>query len=137
MTHVGRVSGRTYRTMLEVVAEDRAEHEVIVVAGLGRSAQWYRNIQVSEPVEVAVATERFAPIHRELPLSEAEAALADYERRNRYLLPVIHRVLSWLVGWPYDGTEAARRRLVAELPLVGLRRSPQATTRTDSRDATN
>ena len=121
LTHVGRRSGRLYRTVLEVVGENRALSEVIVVAGLGRSAQWYRNLQVREAVEVAIAGERFAPVHRELSMNEAAAVFADYERRNRYLAPLIRRVLSWLVGWRYDGTEPARRRLVAELPLIGLR----------------
>jgi deazaflavin-dependent oxidoreductase (nitroreductase family) len=121
LTHVGRVSGRTYHTMLEVVGENRARNELIVVAGLGRSAQWYRNIQTREPVEVAIARERFVPIHRDLSLPDAEAVLAGYEQRNRWLAPVIRRVLSWLVGWRYDGTQPARRRLVAQLPLIGLR----------------
>ena len=125
LTHIGRLSGRTYRTVLEVVGENRAENELVVVAGLGRSAQWYRNLQVREPVEVAIATDRFVPIHRELPLAEAEAVLAHYEQRNRYLVPVIRAVLSWLVGWHYDGTDPARHRLVAELPLIGLRPAPQ------------
>ena len=121
LTHVGRLSGRTYRTMLEVVRENRAEKELIVIAGLGRKAQWYRNLQAHEALEVAIASDRFVPIHRELSIPEAETALADYERRNRHLAPLIHRVLSWLVGWHYDGTRLARQRLVTELPLVGLR----------------
>jgi hypothetical protein len=35
--------------------------------------------------------------------------------------PVVRRVLSWLVGWSYDGGDDARRRLVRELPLVEFR----------------
>jgi deazaflavin-dependent oxidoreductase (nitroreductase family) len=120
LTHVGRRSGRRYQTVLEVVGENRARNEVIVVAGLGRSAQWYRNLRAHEAVEVAIACERFAPVHRELSANEAATVLAEYERRNRYLAPLIHRLLSWLVGWRYDGTESARQRLVAELPLIGL-----------------
>jgi hypothetical protein len=107
--------------MLEVIGENKPEEELIVIAGLGRTAQWYRNLQVHEAVEVAIARNRFVPIHRELPLNEAETALAEYERRNRRLVPLIHWVLAWLVGWQYDGTLSARRRLVAELPLIGLR----------------
>jgi hypothetical protein len=49
------------------------------------------------------------------------AVVADYERRNRWVAPVVRRVLSWLVGWPYDSSDAARRQLVRERPLVGLR----------------
>ena len=121
LTHVGRRSGRMYRTVLEVVGQNRRQNEVIVVAGLGRSAQWYRNLQAHEAVEVAIACERFAPVHRELSANEAATVLADYERRNRYVAPLVHRLLSWLVGWRYDGTESARQRLVAELPLIGLK----------------
>jgi hypothetical protein len=82
LTHVGRRSGRLYQTVSEVIGQNRARNEVIVVPGLGRSA---------------------------------------HERRNRYLGPLIHSILSWLVGWRYDGTESARHRLAAELPLIGLR----------------
>ena len=59
LTHVGRLSGRTHRTMLEVVGENRAENELIVIAGLGRKAQWYRNLRAHEALEVAIASDRF------------------------------------------------------------------------------
>jgi deazaflavin-dependent oxidoreductase (nitroreductase family) len=121
LTHVGRRSGRIYQTVLEVVGQNRSTNEVIVVAGPGRSAQWYRNLQAQEAIEVAIAGQRFTPVHRELSTSEATAVLADYERRNRCVGPLVQRLLSWLVGWSYDGTESARQRLVAELPLIGLR----------------
>jgi len=124
LTHVGRRTGRTYQTVLEVVGTNRADDEFIVVAGLGRSAQWYRNLQVHEAVEVAVARTHFVPVHRELPITEAKAVLAAYEWRNRWLAPLIRAALSWLVGWRYDGTDGARQRLAAELPLIGLRPAP-------------
>jgi deazaflavin-dependent oxidoreductase (nitroreductase family) len=126
LTHVGRRTGRTYRTMLEVVGENRAENELIVIAGLGRKAQWYQNLQLHEALEVAIAGDRFVPIHRLLSLPEAETALADYERRNRHLARLIHRVLSWLFGWHYDGTQSGRQRLATELPLICLRPAPKA-----------
>ena len=47
--------------------------------------------------------------------------LAGYERRNRWVAPVVRAVLSRLVGWHYDGSESARRRLVGELPMVAFR----------------
>ena len=61
LTHVGRRTGREYRTMLEVVGENRDSHEVIVVAGLGRSAQWYHNLLADKATEGAIGRERFAP----------------------------------------------------------------------------
>ncbi len=130
LTHVGRRSGRQYHTMLEVIGENQTPREVIVIAGLGRSAQWYRNLLAHEAIEVAIDRQRYAPIHRQLSESEAVLVLAEYERRNRLIASIVRRILSWLVGWRYDGTETARRRLASELPVIGLRpaNSPTHTT---------
>jgi hypothetical protein len=35
--------------------------------------------------------------------------------------PVIRRLLTALLGWRYDGSEAARHRLVRQLPIVAFR----------------
>lgn len=121
LTHEGRRSGRVYRTMLEVVGEDRVVGEVFVMAGLGRSAQWYRNVRAGHALEIAIGRERFRPSCREPDSAEAANVLAAYERRNRLLAPVLRLVLSRLVGWRYDGSPAGRQRLVAELPLVAFR----------------
>ena len=107
--------------MLEVVGENRDRHEVIVVAGLGRSAQWYRNLLADKATEVAIGRERFVPRYREMDPVEAAAVLAGYERRYRYIAPLVRLVLSWLVGWHYDGTTGKRLQLVSELPMVALR----------------
>ncbi len=121
LTHVGRRSGRLYRTVLEVVGHGTQPDELVVMAGFGPSADWFRNIQALPPVEVAVGGHRFRPVARVLDEEEAAAVLGGYERRNRAVAPVVRRVLSWLVGWQYDGSPAARSRLVHELPLVGFR----------------
>ena len=123
LTHVGRRSGRRYRTVLEVVGPGPRPGEVVVMAGFGHAADWFRNIQALPPVEVAIGLERFRPEARVLGEQEAAAVLAGYERRNRLLAPVVRRVLSWLVGWQYDGSAAARDRLVEQLPLVAFRRA--------------
>ncbi|MEV6643660.1 nitroreductase family deazaflavin-dependent oxidoreductase [Amycolatopsis sp. NPDC051371] len=121
LTHVGRRSGRTYRTVLEVIGVEDGEY--FVVAGLGAGADWYRNIQARPPVEVVVGRRRFVPGHRVLAEGEAVAVLAAYEHRNRWVAPVLRRVLSKLLGWRYDGSAAARRRMAGQLPIVGLRES--------------
>jgi len=121
LTHTGRQSGRRYQTMLEVIGTGPAPGEVIVIAGLGRSADWYRNVQARPATEVAIGRHRFRPLHRALDENEAAVVVADYERRNRWLTPLIRQVLSWLVGWHYDGSNEARQQLVYELPLVAFR----------------
>jgi len=121
ITHRGRRTGRTYRTVVEVVGHDPTRHEYVVMAGFGRSADWYRNVLARPPVEVVVGRERFRPVARELDEDEAVHVLADYETRNRLAAPVVRRMLSRLVGWRYTGTEPDRRRLVRTLPLVAFR----------------
>ncbi|MFE0024425.1 nitroreductase family deazaflavin-dependent oxidoreductase [Amycolatopsis sp. NPDC059021] len=121
LTHTGRRSGRRYRTVLEVVGADPAAREVMVIAGLGPGADWYRNIQASPPLEVVVGRRRFTPGHRVLGEDEAFAVMTAYERRNRWIRPVLRPLLGKLVGHPYDGGDAARRSLVSQLPIVAFR----------------
>ena len=45
LTHVGRRSGRRHRTILELIGNDRATGELIVLVGMGPTADWFRNIQ--------------------------------------------------------------------------------------------
>ena len=107
--------------MLEVVGQDRAQDEVFVMVGLGRRAQWYRNVVAGGAVELAIGSERFRPDYRELAPAEAAAVLGDYERRNRRLAPIVRFVLGRLVGWRYDGSPPARDRLVRERPILAFR----------------
>ena len=121
LTHVGRRSGRSYQTMLEVIGTRTTSDEVVVIAALGHSANWYQNVRARSAAEVAIGRRRFRPGHRVLPAAEAAAVLADYQRQNRWATPVIRRVLSWLAGWKYDGSESARLRLAHQLPVVAFR----------------
>jgi len=121
LTHVGRKSGREYRTVLEVIALRPEDDEVLAIAGLGPSSDWYRNLQAAPAVEVAFGRRRFAPAHRVLDETEAAAAIAGYERRNVLLRPILRPVLSKLLGWRYDGSGPARLRMARELPIVAFR----------------
>ena len=120
LTHTGRRSGRRHRTVLEVVGPGRRPGEVVVLSGLGVTADWYRNVRAGGMVEVTLARRSFRAEHRVLGADEAVAVLVGYERRNRWVAPVVRRVLSRLVGWDYDGSDGARRRLAGELPMVAL-----------------
>ena len=124
LTHRGRRSGRRYRMMLEVLGTNRGRGELFVMVGLGRRAQWYRNVVAGGAVELAIGGERFRPDYRELAPVEAAAVLEDYERRNRLLAPIVRAVLSRLIGWRYDGSKQARERLVTERPILAFRPAP-------------
>jgi len=136
LTHIGRKSGRRYRTMLEIVRADPERSEFVVMAGLGEHADWYRNVRAGGAVEVAVAREHFSPAYRVLGEQEAAEALAHYEHDHHWAAPMIRRALTWLVGWDYDASPSARLRLVHEVPLLAFRPADQQTFTRDDRSGT-
>ena len=120
LTHRGRRSGRPYRTMLEVVHWDPVQQEAVVMSGFGPSSNWRLNVLAGGAIEVQIADLRFAPSVRSLTQAEAVRVIAVYERRNRVVRPVARAVFSRLAGFRYDGSAAARDRLVEVLPLVAF-----------------
>jgi deazaflavin-dependent oxidoreductase (nitroreductase family) len=121
LRHRGRKSHRLYCTVLEVLAWRQAAREAVVMSGFGPSSQWCRNVLAGQAVEVQIARLRFVPSVRLLGIDEAVGVLADYERRNRLVAPLVRAVLSKLAGFDYDSSDAARCRLVQALPLVAFR----------------
>lgn len=120
LSHTGRRSGRRYQTMLEVIGIDRETGELFVLAGLGSTSDWYRNVFAAEHAEIAIGSSEFAAKPRVLDTEQATEAITDYERRNRLLTPFVRRGLSWVIGWPYDGSKRTRNRLVRECPIVAF-----------------
>ncbi len=121
LVHEGRRTGRRRETPLEVVHYDKRTREAIVAAGWGRRTQWLYNVEAGLAREVRIGRKRYVPSHRILDLDEAMRTLDDYEHHSGIPKSIVHRGLSWLLGWRYDGTEDARRRAAEQLPLVGLR----------------
>lgn len=126
LVHRGRRTGRLHETVLEVLCWRGDVREAVVISGLGPRAQWLRNVAADGAVEVRIARERWPAVARHLQPEEAITVLIDYERRNRPLRPVIHRLLSQLSGLPYDGSPIAAEVVVRKLPLVAFRPAPPA-----------
>lgn len=121
LTHVGRRSGRVYHSVVEVVRYDPVTGETTVVSGFGRTADWLRNIRAAGGARLDFGRGPRPAAYRILPVEEAIATFADYERRNRLLTPLVRGTLSALLGWTYDGSPDARRRLAEQLPMVAFR----------------
>jgi deazaflavin-dependent oxidoreductase (nitroreductase family) len=120
LSHVGRRSGRRYKTVLEVLSYEPERLRVIVMSGFGEHADWLLNLQAAGFGEVETGRRRFLADHHRLTVDQAERVLAAYERRNRSIRPILRAVLSRLLGWPYDGSVAARRHAVEQLPLIAF-----------------
>jgi deazaflavin-dependent oxidoreductase (nitroreductase family) len=120
LTHTGRRTGRPHQVVLEVVCYDRRSGEATVICGFGRHADWLRNVRAGGPTWVDFGRGPRPAAYRVLSLEEAEEAYAAYERRNRLVGPGVRWTLTALLGWRYDGSPAARRRMVEELPMVAF-----------------
>jgi deazaflavin-dependent oxidoreductase (nitroreductase family) len=124
LIHIGRRTGLRRNTVLEVmeVMEYRKEGpEAVVMSAFGRNADWLRNIEATPAPEVVIGSQHFVVAHRFLDEEEAIRVITGYERRNWFIAPIIRAILSRLLGWRYDGSEGARRRLAAQLPLITFR----------------
>lgn len=116
LTHVGRKTGRVFRTPLEVVDARRGESWT-VVAGWGNPPSWYLNVVAAPPPSVRVAGRTYVRPGREV-LSADEAATVLHDYASRY--PRAARVLCRVLAWPPPSAESFR--LVAQhVPLVRFR----------------
>lgn len=120
-THRGRHSGRTYRTVVEVVDLDARTGEIVVASGFGPEADWYRNLRARPALEVQIARRRFVPEQRLLTPEEAEVALQHYRRRHPVAVRFLGRSLGRLNDVAVDGSPASLRLLAERMPMVGFR----------------
>jgi deazaflavin-dependent oxidoreductase (nitroreductase family) len=113
LNHIGRVSGKPRRTVLEVA--EHVDDGDVVASGWGPTAAWYRNILHTPDVTIQVGT-RTTPVTA-TPLDNEEGAqvFVRYGSRHRtaakYTLP---RVL----GFSVDGSDADFRAVGEHLPFV-------------------
>ncbi len=121
LTHTGRRTGLRRQTVLEVVEYRKDGPEVVVANGFGPDCDWVRNIEAKADEDVDVGSRHFAACHRFLDEGEAMRVIQGYEHRNRFIAPVVRTGFSWLLGWPYRGSENDRRRLVGQIPLIAFR----------------
>ena len=121
LTHIGRRTGLRRQTVLEVVEYRKQGPEVVVANGFGPDSDWVRNIEAKPGEEVTVGSQHFVASHRFLGEEEAVNVIQSYERRNRFIAPIVRHGFSWLLGWQYHGSEGDRRRLVKQIPLIAFR----------------
>ena len=120
IVHTGRLTGSLHQTVVEVLHYDSSSGEAVVMSGWGSHSDWFRNIEAGGTAEVVIGRRRVPVTYRVLDVDEASRILADYERRNRWIAPIVRKVLGALVGWKYEGSEESRRSLVRQLPLVAF-----------------
>jgi deazaflavin-dependent oxidoreductase (nitroreductase family) len=126
LTLTGRRTGLRRQTLLEVVEYRADGPEAIVANGFGPDCDWVRNIEARPGEEVTVGSQHFVAVHRRLSEDEATEVIREYERRYRFMAPIVRAGFSWLLGWKYHGNPADRRRLVQQIPLLAFRPADSA-----------
>ncbi|MFE1070071.1 nitroreductase family deazaflavin-dependent oxidoreductase [Streptomyces sp. NPDC058783] len=114
--HVGRVSGRDRRVVLEVVAYEAPHRCWTVASGFGPRSDWYRNLRAQPKTVVQFGNRHHAVTARFLTPDEGAAIMADYGREH----PRTTRRLCAYLGLPADGTEPALREAGRAIPFVRL-----------------
>ena len=121
LIHIGRRTGLCRHTVLEVMEFRKEGPEAVVMSAFGRNADWLRNIEATPSPVVVIGSRRFIAAYRFLDEEDAMRVVAGYEHRNRLIKRIIRLVLSRLLGWHYDGSKSARRRLVKQPPVLAFR----------------
>ncbi len=115
VTHRGRRSGMLRQTGVMVLHYDSYSHRVSVVAG-SQKADWYRNVQASPAVEIAIGRERYRPEQKLLEPHEI-ALLLKWSRCHH---PLTARIQSWFFGWPWQASDAELLNLAQSLGGVSF-----------------
>lgn len=117
VTHAGRRSGKTYRTVLYVQQYDPRTRAVTVVSVWGES-NWLRNIRAAPALRVEIGRGSYVPQHRFLSTAE----IVDIEREFRRAHPLLARGQALLMHWPWPATDAQLTAMSE--PLRGVTFSP-------------
>lgn len=115
--HVGRKTGRHYRTVVEIARHDPTVGLYVVASGYGPRADWYRNLRHTPDVTIQVGRRRLNARAELLSPEESGEEMVDYARRH----PLAARTLTKMIGYQVDGSEAGYRQLGrSRIPFVAL-----------------
>lgn len=99
LTHVGRRSGKVYKTILAVLRFDEKTKEIYAVSAW-KGSDWYYNIQASPALQVETGFVRYAPVQRTLSPEEMTTTFMEYRRRH----PIFSRMICRIPGWKWDSS---------------------------------
>ena len=118
LTHVGRKSGMSRLTVLEVVSYESARQRCVIASGWGEKAQWFKNILVNPDVTVTLGMHRHRANARRLSKTEAELELRDYAYNHPWSMKQLNKTM---LGKPFHGRDEDFQQLAAQVPLVELK----------------
>ena len=115
LTHVGRRSGTTYRTVLYVQRYEPGTSKVTVVSVWGES-DWYRNIRKTPARLIQVGRRSFVPEQEFLSTDDIVAIEKEFRREHRW----IARGQALLMHWPWPATDEQLKTVCDQMRAVSF-----------------
>jgi deazaflavin-dependent oxidoreductase (nitroreductase family) len=115
LNHTGRITGKSRRTVLEVVDHDSADDTYVVASGWGLKAAWYRNVLEYPDVTIEVGARTLAVTAIPPGKDEGAEIFVQYAARHR---SVARYMLPCALGVSVDGSDADFRAAGKQLPFV-------------------
>ncbi|WP_019359851.1 nitroreductase family deazaflavin-dependent oxidoreductase [Streptomyces sp. AA1529] len=117
INHVGRVTGKQRRTVVEVIRHDKGDESYLIASGWGPKADWYRNLLRRPHATVQIGGRTRQVRAEQLPSEEATEIMADYYWRNRR---AAKHLLPRLYGYAVDGSMADYYAVAERVPVLRL-----------------
>ena len=117
LTHIGRKTGLSHQTVVEVVNHDRTTDTYYIAAGWGEKSDWFRNIEKTPDVVVNVGRRRFAATAQRISTADAEREYLGYGRHHPVAAAELTRLM---LDQPGNNIEENALRLANSIPLVAL-----------------
>lgn len=113
--HVGRKSGETRRTVLEVVVNDL--DAVYVAAAWAAEAQWLQNVRANPSVVVHLGSRRFDCDAEMVTVDEADSLMLRYSGEHPKAMRELGR---FMLDDPSDDPKEIAAQVAAIIPMVRL-----------------
>lgn len=113
LEHIGRRSGETRRTILEVVVND--PDSIYVVAGWGTAAQWLRNVRANPDVTVHVGSRSYRTRAEMVGGDEAHDVMRRYASTHPRAL---NRLAAMMLDEAGGTSREQADRVADRLPMV-------------------
>ncbi len=117
LNHVGRKSGKTRQTVLEVVNHDKDTGAFYIASGFGKKSDWYLNILEHPEVNLQVGWRKMRGTAVPLTPEKSGQAMVDYARKY----PTAAKNLSKILGFDVSTEEEYRTVGREHIPFIALK----------------
>jgi deazaflavin-dependent oxidoreductase (nitroreductase family) len=117
-THVGRKSGKEYRSVAMALDYHDGTHEAVICAAW--DTDWYRNLQAHPATNVKIDRLSFTPVQRFVNDDEALKVLLKFRDAHRHRV----RLMSRILGWGNLNDDTTVREFISTHPFIAFRPQP-------------